>query len=485
MARWTIYATGTLSLLLLIVSIALLIAHTFMGIVEEKIKQATVLKNGTEVYEDWVNPPPPIYMQFYFYNVSNPLEVLSGEAPVLQEVGPYTYREYRIRENIVFHENGTTVSAVNPKTYIFESDKSVGNPQTDLIRTLNIPVVTIMEKSKDSLSILKQTFEAALRITKEGMFITRSVHDLLWGYRDPVLAMIHALYQNISEDFGLFYQMNATGDGKYEYLSGSADYMEFTQILEWRGSKSLEWWTSDTCNMINGTDGTSFHPLVDKDDTIYIFSSDLCRTLPTVYESSRTVKDIPVYRFAPSQNTFANVSVNPDNAGFCVPAGNCLPSGLLNVSKCKQGAPIILSSPHFYQADESIVKSISGMNPKKENDETFLDINPLTGLLIQAAKRIQINVHVRKIEGYEAVTQNIQTLYFPVMHLNESVLIDDKSAEKLSKILLTSRVVSNIPFIIMAIGIIFGIVFIVLVCRTNRDREEGSEEERGPLVRTS
>lgn len=51
-----------------------------------------VLKNDTDAFEAWENPPAHIYMQFYFFNVTNPLEVLSGEKPAVVEVGPYTYR---------------------------------------------------------------------------------------------------------------------------------------------------------------------------------------------------------------------------------------------------------------------------------------------------------------------------------------------------------------------------------------------------------
>ncbi|KAG8454271.1 hypothetical protein GDO86_000786 [Hymenochirus boettgeri] len=483
MAKWAVYVTGTFSVLLLVVSIVLLVAHTFMNIVDVQVKQATVLKNGTEVYEDWVSPPPPVYMQFYFFNVTNPEEVLTGEKPIVEEIGPYTYREYRPRENIDFHENGTEVSAVTTKTYVFEADKSVGDPNVDLIRTVNVPVVTLLELSKDS-TIIKKIVEAALKAYKEGMFMTHTVHELLWGYKDTILSLVHTVQPDISDTFGLFYKMNATDDGEYVFLSGKNNYLEFTQIMEWNGKKNLDWWTTESCNMINGTDGTSFHPLLNKDDIIYMFSSDLCRSIYAVYESSETVKNIPVFRFSPPANVFANASINPQNSGFCVPAGNCLPSGLLNVSSCKQGAPIILSSPHFYQADKSVINSIKGIEPIKENHKTFLDLSPLTGTVIQAAKRLQVNVYVRKIDGYP-ITENIQTLFFPVMHLNESVCIDDESAEKLRSILLQARVVANIPFIIMGLGIILGIIFTILTCRQSRQREPGTDDERSPLIRTS
>ncbi|XP_018408784.1 PREDICTED: lysosome membrane protein 2 [Nanorana parkeri] len=486
MARWMMNICGILSLSLLITSIVLLVVHTFMEMVETEVKKVTVLKNGTEAYNAWVDPPPPIYMKFYFFNVTNPLEVLDGEKPVVDEIGPYVYREYRPKENIEFLENGTEVSAVTPKTYVFEADLSKGNPMTDFVRTVNIPVVTLLEKVLKSkiAGILRPIIEAALKTYNEGMFTTRTVHEMLWGYKDPLLTLVHKVDSSVDEMFGLFYNMNTTNDGTYVFLSGSKEYKDFTQIVEWNGKRNLSWWTSDRCNMINGTDGTSFHPLINKDDIIYMFSSDLCRSLYAVYNSTKTVKEIAAFRFIPPAKVFANVTINPDNAGFCVPAGNCLPSGLLNVSECKQGAPIILSSPHFYQADESIVKSIEGISPNQDDHETFMDINPLTGILLRAAKRMQVNVHVRQIPTF-STTKNIQTLYFPVMHLSETALIDDESSEKLRTVLLKARLVANIPFIIMGLGILLGIIYIIMICRPHRTMEEGTEDESGPLLRTS
>ena len=42
------------------------------------------------------------------------------------------------------------------------------------------------------------------------------------------------------------------------------------------------------------------------------------------------------------------------------------------------GAPIFLSAPHFYQADQKFVSDIEGMHPTKEYHETFVDINPVS-----------------------------------------------------------------------------------------------------------
>lgn len=58
------------------------------------------------------------------------------------------------------------------------------------------------------------------------------------------------------------------------------------------------------------------------------------------------MKGITGYRFVPPSSVFANLTVNPDNAGFCVPAGNCLGSGLLNVSVCKEGKTMLYCVKH-------------------------------------------------------------------------------------------------------------------------------------------
>lgn len=41
--------------------------------------------------------------------------------------------------------------------------------------------------------------------------------------------------------------------------------------------RNLTWWSSDECNMVNGTNGASFHPVISKNERLYMFSSDMCR----------------------------------------------------------------------------------------------------------------------------------------------------------------------------------------------------------------
>ncbi|KAE8285145.1 Lysosome membrane protein 2 85 kDa lysosomal membrane sialoglycoprotein [Larimichthys crocea] len=472
-----IYGTGVVSILMLILGISLVLSNVFPHFVQSLVTKEIILKNGTEAFEAWENPPAPIYMQFYFFNLTNPLEVLDGDRPAVVEIGPYTYREYRPMEQVNFQDNGTKVTAVNTKTYIFQPNMSRGS-ESDLIRTVNIPAMTVMEKFKDEF-IPANIISSYMRGTGQGLFTTRTVGELLWGYEDGLLKALKIFDPELDDVFGLFYKNNASNDGEYVFYTGQQNYKDFARVDTWNGESSLNWWTSDECNMINGTNGASFHPAITKDETLYMFSSDLCRSLYALYEGDVTVKRIPGYRFSPPSEVFANMTVNPANAGFCVPAGNCLGSGVLNVSACKQGAPIIMSSPHFYQGDRKFVQDVFGMNPKKEHHETTIDIHPLTGIILQAAKRIQINVYIEKIPTFSP-TGNVRTVIFPVVYLNESVVIDDASALKLGKIVVEDNVMVNAPFILIGLGIVLGIIFMFLMCR--QKVPESTAAERQPLL---
>ncbi|XP_006871642.1 PREDICTED: lysosome membrane protein 2 isoform X1 [Chrysochloris asiatica] len=478
MGRCCFYTVGTLSLLLLVTSVTLLVARVFQKAVEQTIQKNIVLKNGTETFDYWETPPLPVYTQFYFFNVTNPEEILKGETPHVTEVGPYTYRELRDKENIQFGSNGTTVSAVSNKAYVFERNLSIGDPKIDLIRTLNIPVVSAMEWSQKHF--LRSLIVVIMKAYQQKLFVIHTVHELLWGYKDELLSLISVFKPNISPYFGLFYGKNGTNDGDYVFLTGEDNYRNFSKIVEWNGKKSLDWWGTESCNMINGTDGDSFHPLITKDEILYVFPSDFCRSVYITFSGFENIQGLPALKYKLPAEILANTS---ENAGFCLPEGNCLGSGVLNVSICKNGAPIILSAPHFYQADEKFLSAIAGMHPNKDHHETFVDINPLTGIILRAAKRFQINVYVRKLDEF-VETGNIQTLVFPVMYLNESVLIDKETADRLKAALNTTVIVTNIPYIIMALGVFFGLIFIGLVCRGQGSMDEGTPDERAPLIRT-
>ena len=66
---------------------------------------------------------------------------------------------------------------------------------------------------------------------------------------------------------------------------------------------------------------------------------------------------------------------NPDNACYCLedesPTFKCFKSGVMDMKPCKRDsmAPVALSQPHFYNADQSFLDAVEGMRPSKEKHQ--------------------------------------------------------------------------------------------------------------------
>uniref|UniRef100_A0A672IW51 Lysosome membrane protein 2-like n=1 Tax=Salarias fasciatus TaxID=181472 RepID=A0A672IW51_SALFA len=465
-----IYATGIVCAHLLIVGIALVVAQVFQTMIHSRLKKEITLTEKSQVFEGWKNPPPPVYMEYYFFNVTNPEEFLAGGKAAVQQIGPYTYREYRPRENITFLENGTKVYALNPKTFVFVPEKSAGY---NFMLSWTFPLICPKQIGTPSNSLLPSQ-----------LFMNRTVHEVLWGFKDPLLTKIHSMKPEVDEYFGLMWKKNGTHEGEFVFHTGEENYLDYGKIDTWNGLREMSWWSSNQSNMINGTDGAVFHPLINRNELLYIFAADLCRSIHLAYVKDVEVKGIQAFRFAPPSDVLMSPKDNPTNAGFCVPAGDCLGTGVLKVSVCREGAPIVVSFPHFYQADPKYINAVDGLNPNKEEHETYLDLQPTTGVPIRACKRAQLNVILKRVQGFPK-TKYINETIFPIMFVNETATIDDESASQMRTLLLIVTLVSNFPLLIVGMGIILLLVLVVLFCRNRQKKVRPRGRRPGPELLNS
>uniref|UniRef100_A0A8C6M8I0 Scavenger receptor class B, member 2 n=1 Tax=Nothobranchius furzeri TaxID=105023 RepID=A0A8C6M8I0_NOTFU len=430
--------------------------------------QEIVLVEGSRVFESWKRPPPPVFMEYFFFNVTNVDEILKGAKPIVTQVGPYTYREYRYKDNVTMVENGTMVSAYNTKSFVFLLEKSVGDPTVDNITTVNIPAWAAMNKAKISF-FRSSMLNMWMNSLRTGLFTTRTVHELLWGYEDSLLVKISTTNREVEKDFGLMIKKNGSNDGEFVFHTGEQNYLDYGRVKTWKGQRQLTFWSTNESNSIAGSDGSAFHPLLNKDERIYIFTPDLCRTIYMDFEKDVVVKGIPAYRFTPPSSVLASKEENPANEGFCVTSNECLGTGVLKVSPCRKGAPVVASFPHFYLGEDKYIDAIGGMSPQREHHQTFLDLNPTTGIIVRANKRAQVNILVGRVVGFPK-TKNLTETIFPVMFLNESVEIDDASAMRVQKLLLITKLVSNFPLFIVGLGGIMLMIFIVLLFRAHKQK---------------
>ncbi|XP_064640909.1 lysosome membrane protein 2-like [Lineus longissimus] len=443
----------------------------------------------SEAYKMWMKPTVPIYMQFYVFDVVNPAEVLTGEKPFLVQKGPYTYRESREKVNITHNGNGT-VSYEEIKTYNFVREMSVGD-DSDNFTTVNIPLLTLVEALRFETKVFQDLVSTVLKLFNEDVFVKLSVNDIIWGYHDDLLALGHDAFPDwiYTSFIGVFSNKNHTADGVYTIYTGETDTLKLGVIDKFNGSSHLNFWSDKYANMVNGSDGTLGPPFTQKSWIVYTFVSDICRSVPGTFDAEETTaQGIQLYRFTGPEWALAGVEENPDNKGFCTPAGNCMGNGVVNITSCQLidffHIPTVVSLPHFLMADKKYRDAVYGMHPDPVEHRTEIGIEPMTGLSLKVAKRLQINIFVQYSE-FVSQTHNISDTVFPLFWLNESAVIDDATADMLKGMLFTPLLVGHvIMYLLIGSGgyvVVVGIVYFFLRINRSAKRKRVAKPDIQPL----
>uniref|UniRef100_A0A2D4L570 Platelet glycoprotein 4 n=1 Tax=Micrurus spixii TaxID=129469 RepID=A0A2D4L570_9SAUR len=433
------------------------VGNHFVG---KTIKREAVIEKGTIAYQNWVVPGSPIYRQFWLFDVQNPEEVMkNGSAPILKQKGPYTYRmRYKPKENITEYFD-STLSYFQPNIIRFEPDLSIGL-ENDTVTTVNLAVVAAPAMFEAGL--IQALMNIWMKSSKSYFLQTRTVKELLWGYEDPFLKKIPMA--KVTKVVGVFYPYNETSDGPYQIYSGKGDLTKKGSIITYNNSRTITHWQS-YCGMVNGTDASSFHPFVNKNEELRFFSSDICRSISAKFESEQIVKNIPLYRFVIPPSAFASPFTNPDNVCFCIDteiSKNCTLGGMLDISRCKAGRPVYISLPHFLHASKEFFQYVKGLKPDEEEHKTFLDVEPITGFTLHFAKRLQINMLVKPNAKITALKNIKHHFVFPILWLNETAIIDDDKADIFrSKVTNKIKLLNFLQLALMIIGSVIFLGFLV------------------------
>ncbi|XP_029901845.1 platelet glycoprotein 4 [Myripristis murdjan] len=434
------------------------------SIIEGTVKKEAVIEPGTAAYDNWASAEAVVYRQFWLFDVKNPLEVLNnGTKPVVTERGPYTYRtRYLPKENITAHSNHT-IAFVLPAGAIFEPSLSVG-PEEDQVTSLNLAVAgaySLVPKGLHSL------LEGLIRSSNSSLFQRRTIKEILWGYPDPIL----------KRTVGVFVPYNGTYDGYYNVYTGKDDISKVGLIDRWQGERTVDYWNNTYCDMINGTDASSFPPFLDKKKPLYFFSSDICRSVSATFEKSKDLKGIEVYRYVLPTLTLASPKENPDNQCFCtdpVVTKDCALAGVLDVSSCRDGAPIYISLPHFLHGSAYLIEDVLGLNPSEEHHATYLDVEPTTGFTLGFAKRLQVNMMYGPSNVITVLKKVKDYTIFPVVWLNETAVVDDKTADMFKKELIYPiQLLHVIQQALLGVGLAIFFLCLIAYCVVRRKENNG------------
>ncbi|MCI4388710.1 hypothetical protein PGIGA_G00089070 [Pangasianodon gigas] len=423
------------------------------SVIGSTVKKEAVLEEGTTAYENWISAGAPVYRQFWLFEVQNPEEVLNGGIPQLQQKGPYTYRtRYIPKENVTFYQNHT-VSFLLPSGAIFEPSMSVGTEE-DMVTSLNLAVAGVYSLLNHMVANMM------IQLSGSSLFQKRTVKELLWGYTDPMLKV----------KLGVFYPYNGTYDGPYSVFTGKDDISKVSTIDSWNLEQSLSYWNNTYCDMINGTDGSSFSPFLDKKTPLYFFSSDICRSVSAEFDGSVDLKGITVYRYMLPSQTFASPVENPDNRCYCTntqTTRNCTLAGVLDVGACR-GTPVLISLPHFLHGSKELLELVHGLNPDPEEHSTYLDVEPITGFTLRFAKRLQVNMMYGPSKDIKILNKVKENTVFPILWLNETAALDDVTAQRI-KAELFSRIdtLETVQIALISAGAVMLVLCLIGVCVVN------------------
>jgi len=239
-----------------------------------------------------------------------------------------------------------------------------------------------------------------------------------------------AEYVNCKCMWGLFRDRNVTLRKPLRIHHGMADLQKKGWVKEFDNSARLKWWKKDSkCDEVGGQDSSTLPPGWSKEQVMDMFISLMCRRIKLTFEKEIEHHGLTSYRFIPPPNAMGShtdtntTRRNAENECFCLKdeGFSCFKSGVFNMEPCKRtedlplGAPIALSYPHFYEADQSFHDAVVGLKPEKEKHQFYVDVLPQFGFPLAIRPRFQLNAIIRKDPDIDIMSNFVDELVLPFL----------------------------------------------------------------------
>jgi len=177
-------------------------------------------------------------MNFYVFNLVNGQEVVEkGVTPQFEEVGPFVYKEKRVKQDIVDNMN-YTLSYKEKRLFDFVPELSVADDSFN-ITSINLAALTAVNFAQNFPDILHPLVNLALKLSGETMLVNQPVGKLLFGYNDTFLTILSKLDKNLVPDghLSFFYNKNDTIDGEYTIYTGVDDINKLGLLERYNGMR--------------------------------------------------------------------------------------------------------------------------------------------------------------------------------------------------------------------------------------------------------
>ncbi|XP_076264060.1 sensory neuron membrane protein 1-like [Rhynchophorus ferrugineus] len=250
---------------------------------------------------------------------------------------------------------------------------------------------------------------------------------------------------------------NNTHQGYFTIKSGQNDRYEAAVLVKYQNKTTIDVWPNSensTCKQAGGVT-TVFPPDIKNNINFETFSEDICRSIKLSFSEIQHVQDTKGYKFTATNNTFRSSEAS---SCFCLNKTadidgiyRCF-DGLLDLTTC-QGAPVLVSFPHFLNADEKYVQGVIGVRPEKKLHETYVTLEPISGTPLSLSKRVQFNMFVRSVPNITSL-ENVTHTLMPIFWIDETTTLTGPYLDLLKHTLLRGLFIINVlRWTLMAIGL--------------------------------
>ncbi|KAK6729801.1 hypothetical protein RB195_006697 [Necator americanus] len=288
------------------------------------------------------NPPMKNVMRFFFFNVSNPDEIVyEGAKPRLIETQSYAVMESEQKRFLRWSEDGNKVFYQNYKKYIISEEYTCPDCSWDDMVVIPNPVgigaaANIYDPQYHITPIAQKILGFGLLLVGEYPFISHTIKEILFdGYNDALLTIGHSQLVTFLSGIlnggksiipipipdmprlGFFQGYNNSRDEEYWIRTGKDDIDKIGEIVTWANQTYLpeSWWPTAYSRSIRGSDSGSFCKMhLTKDDELPFFQSFMCRSFTKTFLKETTIHSIPSYTFSVPYEDYDTTS--DVNAGF-------------------------------------------------------------------------------------------------------------------------------------------------------------------------
>ncbi|XP_037820957.1 protein croquemort [Lucilia sericata] len=451
----------SVGILLMILGVVLITASPTLS--EQFVYSMLPLSPDSFMFSKWVITPVPLYLSFYLYNWTNPHLVNDTKVkPNFVEMGPYVFREMKVKEDLHWDNNENLVTYYGRRTWYFEASKSNGSLD-DMITAPHLPTVAGAKIFRNAHPVTRKILNYCLNREGGKLFMTHKPLDWIFnGIYDDIMDFgerLHSPRIVVKENyFGYFYKRNNSkeAEGTFSIDTGKGDITRLGDLRYWNGSNHTSFWEGE-CGRVNGSTGEIWAPGKKWHEPVSIFLSDAARYVNIYPQTNETYKGVSARRYTTTELTFDSGYIAEDTKCFCVPGRECPKNGVIDYSRVTFKAPVYLSHPHFYMADPLYRENTTGLKPDPEKHSTYLVLEPKLGIPLNAKGRVLISAFVERDEKVDILRDLAWNFYAPLF-------ATEMSAEITENFLSIVKLILNLSHIGQYCGIAFTILGLILIC---------------------